>query len=40
LIGAGVYPDFNTMVKKAITIIMNKKVEMRDKKRKFKAKKT
>jgi hypothetical protein len=40
LIGAGVYPDFNTMVNKAITTAKNKQDEMRDMKRKFEAKKT
>jgi hypothetical protein len=40
LIGAGVYPDFNTMVNKAITTTKNKQDEMRDMKRKFEAKKT
>jgi hypothetical protein len=39
LIGAGVYPDFNTMVNKAITTVKNKQDEMRDRKRKFEAKK-
>jgi hypothetical protein len=39
VIGAGVYPDFNTMVNKAITTAKNKQDEMRDKKRKFEAKK-
>jgi hypothetical protein len=39
LIGAGVYPDFNTMVNKAITTAKNKQDEMRDRKRKFEAKK-
>jgi hypothetical protein len=38
LIGAGVYPDFNTMVNKAITTAMNKQDETRDRKRKFEAK--
>jgi hypothetical protein len=40
LIGAGVYHNFNTMVNKAITTSKNKQDEMRDKKRKFEAKKT
>jgi hypothetical protein len=40
LIGASVYPDFNTMVNKAITIAKNKQDEMRDEKRKFEARKT
>jgi hypothetical protein len=40
VIGARVYPDFNTMVNKAITIAKNKQDEMRDRKRKFEAKKT
>jgi hypothetical protein len=40
LIGVGVYPDFNTMVNKAITTAKNKQDEMRDMKRKFEAKKT
>jgi hypothetical protein len=39
LIGARVYPDFNTMVNKAITTAKNKHDEMRDRKRNFKAKK-
>jgi hypothetical protein len=39
LIGAGVNPDFNTMVNKAITTMKNKKDEMKDRKRKFEAKK-
>jgi hypothetical protein len=39
LIGAGVYPDFNTMVNKAITTAKNKHDETRDTKRKFEAKK-
>jgi hypothetical protein len=39
LIGAGVYPDFNTVVNKAITTAKNKQDEMRDRKRKFEAKK-
>jgi hypothetical protein len=39
LIGAGVYPDFNTMVSKAVTTAKNKQDEMRDRKRKFEAKK-
>jgi hypothetical protein len=40
VIGVRVYPDFNTMVSKAITTAKNKQDEMRDKKRKFEAKKT
>jgi hypothetical protein len=40
VVGAGVYPDINTMVNKAITTIENKQDEMRDRKRRFKAKKT
>jgi hypothetical protein len=40
LIGASVYPDFNTMVNKAITTTKNKQDEIRDRKRKFEAKKT
>jgi hypothetical protein len=40
LIGAGIYPDFNTMVNRTITTMKNKQDEMRDKKRKFEAKKT
>jgi hypothetical protein len=40
LIGSGVYPDFNTMVSKAITIAKNKHDEIRDRKRKFESKKT
>jgi hypothetical protein len=40
LIRAGVYPDFNTMVNKAITTAKNKQDEMGDMKRKFEAKKT
>jgi hypothetical protein len=39
LIGAGVYPDFNTMVNNAITTAKNKQDEMRYRKRKFEAKK-
>jgi hypothetical protein len=39
LIGAGVYPDFNTVVNKAITTAKNKQDEMRDRKRMFEAKK-
>jgi hypothetical protein len=39
LIGTIVYPDFNTMVNKAITTANNKQDEMRDKKRKFERKK-
>jgi hypothetical protein len=38
LIGAGVYPDFNTMVNRAITTARNKQDETRDRKRKFEAK--
>jgi hypothetical protein len=37
--GAGVYPNFNTMVNKAITTVKNNQIEMREKKRKFEAKK-
>jgi hypothetical protein len=40
VIGARNYPDFNTMVNKAITTTKNKQDEIRDKKRKFEAKKT
>jgi hypothetical protein len=40
LIGAGVYPDFNTMVNRAITTARNKQDETRDRKRKFEAKRT
>jgi hypothetical protein len=36
----GFTPDFNTMVNRTITTTKNKHDEMRDKKRKFKAKKT
>jgi Zn-dependent M32 family carboxypeptidase len=39
VIGARVYPNFNTIVSKAITTVKNKQDEMRDKKRKFEAKK-
>jgi hypothetical protein len=39
LIEAGVYPDFNTMVNRAITTVKNKQDKMRDRKRKFKTKK-
>jgi hypothetical protein len=39
VIGARVYPDFNTMVNKAITTAKNKHDEIKDKKRKFEAKK-
>jgi hypothetical protein len=38
-IGASVYHDFNTMVNKAITTAKNKQDEMKDRKRKFEAKK-
>jgi hypothetical protein len=38
-IEASVYPDFSTMVNKAITTAKNKQDEMRDRKRKFEAKK-
>jgi hypothetical protein len=38
LIGAGVYPDFNTMANRGITITRNKQDETRDRKRKFEAK--
>jgi hypothetical protein len=38
LIGAGVYPDFNTMINRAITTARNKQDETRDRKRKFEAK--
>jgi hypothetical protein len=40
LIGVGVYPDFNTMVNRAITTAKNKQDETRDRKRKFKVKRT
>jgi hypothetical protein len=40
LIGARIYPDFNTMVNRTITTTKNKQNKMRDKKRKFEAKKT
>jgi hypothetical protein len=40
LIGARIYPDFNTMVNRTITTTKIKQDEMRDKKRKFEAKKT
>ncbi len=40
LIGVGIYPDFNTMVNRTITTVKNKQNKMRDKKRKFEAKKT
>jgi hypothetical protein len=40
VIGAGIYPDFNTMVNRTITTAKNKQDEMREKKRKFEAKKT
>jgi hypothetical protein len=40
MIGVGVYPDFNTMVNKAITTTKNNQDEIKDKKRKFEAKKT
>jgi hypothetical protein len=39
VIGARVYPNFNTMVNKAITTAKNKQDEIKDKKRKFEAKK-
>jgi hypothetical protein len=39
LIGAGVYPDFNTMVNRSITTARNKQDETRDRKRKIEAKK-
>jgi hypothetical protein len=38
LIGASVYPDFNTVVNRAITTAGNKQDETRDRKRKFEAK--
>jgi hypothetical protein len=38
LIGVGVYPDFNTMVNRAITTTRKKQDETRDRKRKFEAK--
>jgi hypothetical protein len=38
LIGVGVYPDFSTMVNRAITTARNKQDEARDRKRKFEAK--
>jgi hypothetical protein len=38
LIRAGVYPDFNTMVNRAITTLRKKQDETRDRKRKFEAK--
>jgi hypothetical protein len=38
LIGAGVYPDFNTMVNRVITTAKNKQDETWDRKRKFEAK--
>jgi hypothetical protein len=40
LIGASVYPDFNTMVNMAITTTKNKQDEPRDRKRKFEAKRS
>jgi hypothetical protein len=40
LIGAGVYPNFNTTVNRAIITAKNKQDEIRDMKRKFEAKKT
>jgi hypothetical protein len=40
LIRYGIYPDFNTMVNSTITTAKNKQDEMRDRKRKFDAKKT
>jgi hypothetical protein len=40
MIGPGDYPNFNTMVNKATTSTKNKQDEIRDKKRKFEAKKT
>jgi hypothetical protein len=40
LIGAGVYPDFNTMVNRVITTTRNKENETQDRKRKFEAKRT
>jgi hypothetical protein len=39
LLGASVYPDFNTLVNKAITTAKHKKEEIKDKKRKFEGKK-
>jgi hypothetical protein len=39
MIGADIYPDFNTMVNKAITTAKNKQDEIKDMKRKFEAKK-
>jgi hypothetical protein len=38
LIGARVYPNFNTMVNRAITTAKNKQDETRDRKQKFEAK--
>jgi hypothetical protein len=38
LIGAGVYPDLNIMINRAITTAKNKQDETRDRKRKFEAK--
>jgi hypothetical protein len=38
LVGARVYPDFNTMVNMVITTVKNKQDETRDKKRNFEAK--
>jgi ribonuclease HI len=39
LLGVSIYPDFNTLVNKAITTAKHKKEEMKDKKRKFESKK-
>jgi hypothetical protein len=38
LIGVGVYPDFNTMVNRAITTAKNKQDETQDRKKKFESK--
>jgi hypothetical protein len=38
LLGAGVYPDLNTMINRAITTAKNKQDETQDRKRKFEAK--
>jgi hypothetical protein len=40
MVGVGVYPDFNTMVNRAITTTKNRQDKMRNRQRKFEAKKT
>jgi hypothetical protein len=40
MVGVEVYPDFNTMVNRAITTTKNRQDKMRNRQRKFEAKKT